>query len=425
MLAGTYLYLDNFELGGLDARFRILLFLTLGILEFTIIHDFRNRRHCVGRNFNKIKVATPGFLQGFGKCDYAEIRAVFGDDAQLGRLYLMIDSSARDCQGSKGKHSTKQNYPQLDKNGGKMGKDIKYSTLCICIDEVYYVKLSVSSMKAFLMRKRMVVFWVVALSFVAITYTAYAYVAVNKAGGNHVGKIDSASAVKSLQKMLDMRIAEYQAFASTSLPSISKADRAVLSAEIEGSIARMKATLAASSSPVMKLTSTNASSTKYLSFVRNLQNKSAENSAREDTLLSLKMGVLMLAFHPAYGEQISNKLATSSPFLLTPLSATSTVSADIIHSIIIATSTNDIISLQKEVSGLVIDSQKNYEKAHPRDYSKTRRVTKLGVKRKQKAVTSLVSTTTEETATSTESEPMATSTVATTTTFATATTTDM
>ncbi|MDD5165323.1 MAG: hypothetical protein PHG25_02180 [Candidatus Pacebacteria bacterium] len=239
-------------------------------------------------------------------------------------------------------------------------------------------------MSQFFKNKHLIFLSILITLFFAGVYSASARTATIRA--EEAKKERALTITGSLQKMLTMRIAQYQAFASTSLASLPKADREVLNTEILASIARMQKTLDDISS-----TST-STSTKVKSDSKMIPPH--VSLTQEDTILNMKMNILVNAFKPSAKEMRASfvrsmstttstttkkaeknsllkqqSVATSSasidiPKKTTPLvfSKTSFVKASLIHQVITATTIQDVQAVQAAISGKVLPKKVVVEK---------------------------------------------------------------
>src|SRR3989338_6135176 len=92
MLARAYLYLNFFNLGIMDFSFTGLLFFVLGVLEFTIIHDFCNRGNGIRRNLNKVQTGLLGLFQSLFKRTYTDIFTLGPDRSEFFGVNLVVYS---------------------------------------------------------------------------------------------------------------------------------------------------------------------------------------------------------------------------------------------------------------------------------------------------------------------------------------------
>ncbi len=153
-----------------------------------------------------------------------------------------------------------------------------------------------------------------------VGYVAHAATVTTKSSAP--SHFDPALAKKAQEKNLRARIAQYQTFASSTLASLKPDDRKLLSTQIKASVAHAQ----------QSLDTLEGKNTTVKNILQKILKKSPSAPTspvfgREDTLLAQKMGLLRAAFH---------------------FSATSTVSADLLHKLITATSTKAIQSLQKD-----------------------------------------------------------------------------
>jgi hypothetical protein len=150
-------------------------------------------------------------------------------------------------------------------------------------------------------------------------------------------KTELASSTQSTQyeQALTYRISQYSAFESNMPPSISGSDRSLLSSELASSIARMQTTLVALKSATTTLATDLA-----------LRSESA-GATMSDALLSVKIALLNIAFHPIYHRTLHAHTASSTVSFVP--SATSNVSSALVDQVINLSSLADASALAKQV----------------------------------------------------------------------------
>ncbi len=149
----------------------------------------------------------------------------------------------------------------------------------------------------------------------------------------------------TLQKLIEDRLTRYQNFADNIPTSINEIDRLLLTAQINNEITRLQMSISS--------TSTVGTSTKKLSQKKNATTTRLMNDAipmgSSEGILNMKISLLTVAFHIT-GQH----------------TASSTIPSDLIHELIIASSTNDVLNIQKTILGQLSVRPKIPNVFHPR-----------------------------------------------------------
>ena len=250
-----------------------------------------------------------------------------------------------------------------------------------------------------------------------------------------------------LEKVITSHISQYEALASSSAVYLSDSDKAILNSQIQDSIDFSNSQLnqlanISNSAPVANTTLT--PSAKKLAVTTT--SVAPKLSFNEQNALQLKIGILNMIFGQQAFQNKVNKnktalpsvLSSQTPKMVLPIGAgkiisTSTsinatfapvISTDLIHQLIIATSTSDIQTIDKSILPLVMSQLKKYIAVHVSIVSKkpTDRNFKINHGKftskspKKVSVSVIVATSTQETmATTTIDVATTTDTVATTT----------
>lgn len=279
------------------------------------------------------------------------------------------------------------------------------------------------------------IFLIILLVLCAVTYTAYAAGGTSPHSGKNPPTAEALKAKASFEKGLQARITQYESFLSYMPASLSTADRAALSAEIVDAINRLQVRLdgvngtstslklnqkGISTGPIHPATSTKAisksisKSTSKKSSAKNASSTLASSHAvatstapifseKDDALLAVKINALRVAFHATGLHAVSNvKTKGSAAVAVLPaMSASSTVSADVLHKLIAASTSKDIQLLQKQVFAQAFPKQ---------DFSKIKNSIAPKKVSKPKVIEPVVPTPTPSEPVSPRVEPVSTST---------------
>jgi len=101
VLSGAYFDLDLLGLRDLYLAARGTFFLASLVLEFTIIHDFRNGRHRVWRDLNEVQTEVLGHFKGLVRVEDAEVLSLsaYNSEFRSPNLPVYADSIGVRAQG--------------------------------------------------------------------------------------------------------------------------------------------------------------------------------------------------------------------------------------------------------------------------------------------------------------------------------------
>ncbi len=230
--------------------------------------------------------------------------------------------------------------------------------------------LYLHAMQRFFKNQHLIFLSIFLTLFFAGVYSVSARISPNSAMA--VRKQQALGPTELLQHMLTVRIAQYQAFASTSISSLPKNDRDVLNSDIQSSIVRMQMALDAISSSTLS--------------EKNLSNTGL---TEVDTLLNMKIVILATLFKPSTKDIHASRVVSTSTqklnsfnpviALRSPMasstiskniarpvtfvfSKTTSVKAVILHNLITATSVKDIVDIQNALLGKVQQKKTSIDK---------------------------------------------------------------